>query len=383
MSSFIEQRKALANDPHRPQYHFLPPTNWMNDPHGLIQWQGQYHLFYQYNPERPYHDNIHWGHAVSNDLVHWQDLPPALVPNADEHDGDGCWSGCAINNNGVPTLFYTGVYPQVQNMATSADGLQTWQKYPGNPIIPQPPEEFITRCGEHIRDPFIWQEEDAWYMLLGSKLEEVGGMILLYRSHNLIDWEYLHPLMVGDIHQKEPIWMGTMWECPNLLNFGEKRVLFLSTQATPTDHLYPVYFTGTYQNNHFTPEKQSILAHGGYFYAPQAMKDENGRFLLWGWIKEGRSQRVSEWAGWSGVQSLPLEMTLQADGALCLNPAAELQIFTISSNLTTFSLMQAQPNYWMASRATVWKSLLNLNLSQMRKWGFCCAAHQMSKNLRV
>src|ERR1700730_19328620 len=82
----------LAADPHRPQYHFLPPSNWMNDPNGLIQWKGQYHLFYQYNPFAPVWGSIHWGHTVSDDLVHWRDLPIALAPTPGTVDEYGVFS---------------------------------------------------------------------------------------------------------------------------------------------------------------------------------------------------------------------------------------------------------------------------------------------------
>ena len=101
-------RAALAGDPHRPQYHFLPPANWMNDPNGLIEWSGQLHLFYQYNPHGAFHGTIHWGHAVSQDRVHWEDLPIALAPTPGGLDAGGCWSGCAVDDGGTPTLLYTG-----------------------------------------------------------------------------------------------------------------------------------------------------------------------------------------------------------------------------------------------------------------------------------
>src|SRR5215813_2310009 len=99
-------RKQLETDPHRPGFHYLPPKNWMNDPNGLIQWEGKFHLFYQHNPNGPVWGNIHWGHAVSPDLVHWSDLPIALAPTPGGPDEVGCFSGCAVNN-GVPTLIYT------------------------------------------------------------------------------------------------------------------------------------------------------------------------------------------------------------------------------------------------------------------------------------
>ena len=100
MKTIIETNvpENVATDPHRPRYHFLPPANWLNDPNGLIQWNGEYHMFYQYNPNGPFHGTIHWGHAVSADLVHWRHLPIALAPEPGTADEDGCWSGCAVDD---------------------------------------------------------------------------------------------------------------------------------------------------------------------------------------------------------------------------------------------------------------------------------------------
>lgn len=97
-------RQRTDADPLRPHYHFLPPANWMNDPNGLIAWNGQYHLFYQHDPHAAHWGTIHWGHAVALDLIHWEHYPIALAPTPDTPDADGCWSGCAVNNDGVPTL---------------------------------------------------------------------------------------------------------------------------------------------------------------------------------------------------------------------------------------------------------------------------------------
>ncbi|MBI5962326.1 MAG: glycoside hydrolase family 32 protein [Chloroflexi bacterium] len=310
-------------DPHRPQYHFLPPANWMNDPNGLIQWKGQYHMYYQYNPNGAFHGTIHWGHAVSTDLVYWQHLPIALTPTPDGMDEDGCWSGCAIINNGIPTLFYTGVHPQVQIMATSSDDMLTWQKHP-QPVISTPPPNIEAHAGGHIRDPFVWRENNHWYMLLGSKIEGSGGVVLLYRSDDLLNWEYIHPLLAGDVRKKEPFWTGTMWECPNLLTFGEKRALIISIQATPNDLLGAIYFTGTFEADQFSPDVQERLVYGNYFYAPQVMRAEDGRYIMWGWLREGRSPHLALDAGWDGVMSLPLELSLLPNGKLAVEPVPEL-----------------------------------------------------------
>lgn len=313
-------------DPGRPQFHFLPPAHWMNDPCGLIQWKGQYHLFYQYNPNGAFHGTIHWGHAVSENLVHWQDLPIGLAPTPGGVDAEGCWSGCAVNDNGLPTLLYTGVFPQTVCIATSADDLWTWEKYEGNPVIKAPPYDVRYETDGHFRDPFVWRKDEFWYMMIGSKIIDVGGMILLYQSQDLIQWEYLHTVIVGDLGQSDPSWAGTMWECPNLLDLGEKQALLISIQATPSDHLYTVYHTGIWQGQKFTSERQGLLVHGGSFYAPQVMRLDDGRHVLWGWLKEERSQRISEWAGWSGVMSLPLEVSIRPDGKLSIEPVAEVQV---------------------------------------------------------
>ena len=321
----LAQRKELAGDPHRPHYHFLPPANWMNDPNGLIQWKGQYHLFYQYNPYAPVPAQIHWGHAVSPDLVHWTDLPVALTPTPGRADAEGCWSGCAIDNHGIPTLLYTGVHPQVVCLATSADDLLTWHYDPGNPVIEGPPAELVAGADGYFRDPFVWKESNSWYMLMGSKREGVGGMILLYRSLDLTTWEYLHPLLVGDASTFQPVWMGVMWECPNLLTFGDRRVLLISVHGVlDTDLLYPLYFSGTFRDEQFIPQTQGMLAHGGYFYAPQVLHDDRGRSIMWGWLMEGRSNSLLAEAGWAGVMSLPIIVAPLSGGRLSLEPAPEL-----------------------------------------------------------
>ncbi len=316
-------RGLFKDDPHRPQYHFLPPAHWLNDPNGLIQWQGAYHLFYQYNPEGAWHHRIHWGHAVSRDLVRWEDWPIALTPPPGHHHQDGCWSGCAVTPHGTPPLFYSGVQPQVVNIATSADDLLTWQKHPGNPVIATPPPDID--CGGEFRDPFVWQEPDGWTMLMGTRDAATGGVVLLYRSADLVNWEYLHPLLRGDKNQTEPFQTGTMWECPNLVKIGAKHALIVSFQRHETQRLLSTgYFVGQYKNRHFTHTHQGLVDYGPSFYAPQVMTDEQNRQLMWGWLREGRPDAEQRAAGWSGVMSLPRLLSIAPDNALLMSPAPEL-----------------------------------------------------------
>ncbi len=321
----MPSRSRLADDPHRPQYHFLPPANWMNDPNGLIHWQGQYHLFYQHNPHSPTHQKIHWGHAVSRDLVHWEHLPIALEPTPQGPEADGCWSGCAVMHNGVPTLFYSGVYPQVVCVATSNDGMIAWHKYEHNPVIARVPDSIDAGDPWEFRDPYVWQEKGTWYMLMGTRIVNEGGAILLYRSKDLRQWEFMHTLMQGDRNRLDPFWTGTIWECPNLIKLGDRHVLIVSFQHHETGQLlYTGYFMGRYENHHFTPESQHILDYGAHFYAPQVMADEYGRHIMFGWLWEGRSETEQRQAGWAGVMSLPRLLTLGQDDTLHIEPAPEL-----------------------------------------------------------
>jgi len=298
---------------HRPQYHFLPVANWMNDPNGLIQWEGVYHLFYQYNPTGAGFGSMHWGHASSRDLVRWRHLPIALAPTPEGPDKDGAWSGCAINNEGVPTIVYTGVRPQVQCLATSDDELIIWEKDPNNPVIVGPPAG-LDATG--FRDPCVWKEGGHWYMVLGSGARDVGGMILLYRSDDLHEWEYLGPLLEGRIDET-----GHNWECPNYLTLDGRRLLIFSPEPFRQAH----YYVGDQRDLRFLPKIHGLLDHGGLYYAPQAFVDEAGRRICFGWLLEGRTPEAMAAAGWAGVQSLPRELSLGPDGGLLQRPVPEVE----------------------------------------------------------
>ncbi len=316
--------QSLSYDRHRPAYHFLPPANWINDPNGLIHWNGTYHIFYQYNPLGAFHQSIHWGHASSTDLVHWTHLPTALTPTPDSPDADGCFSGCAVDDNGVPTIIYSGHRGTQQRpcIATGTDDLLIWQKYPGNPVIGEPPPDLEI---VEFRDHCAWKDGDTWFQVIGSGINKVGGAALLYRSADLLHWEYMHPLFVGDVRQLAPLWTGSMWECPDFFALGDLHVLLISVWSA--EHLYySVYFTGTYSDYRFNPEQLHKLDFGASFYAPQTMRDDAGRRIMWGWLREERDEGAQLAAGWSGVMSLPRVLSLRADGMLDLRPAPELEM---------------------------------------------------------
>lgn len=315
--------RTPADDPHRPRYHFLPPANWMNDPNGLIQWDGTYHLFYQYNPNGPFHGTIHWGHAASEDLIHWQHLPIALAPTPGAADEDGCWSGCTVNDGGVPTLIYSGSRGREQRpcLARSDDGLLTWRKDAGNPVIADVPPG-LDLVG--FRDHAVWRESGLWYQLIGAGIRGRGGAALLYRSADLRRWEYLHPLLVGDLRHHTPVWTGAMWECPDLFALGGRHVLLVSV-CDESRLYYSAAITGQYRDQRLTPAVEHKLDYGDrYFYAPQSFTDGRGRRIVFGWAQEGRSQDAQRAAGWAGVMSLPRELAIGPHGQVTMRPTPEL-----------------------------------------------------------
>ncbi len=319
---------------HRPAYHFLPERNWMNDPNGLIQWQGQTHLFFQYTPDSALSGTKHWGHAVSTDRVHWQHWPVALSPTPGGPDAGGCWSGCAVDHDGVPTFIYTGIDPQVVCLATSADGLRTWAKHPANPVLAGPPPELGEAARKEFRDPYVWREDGAWHLVMGCLQAGAGGLILRYRSTDLVQWDYAGVLLRGDQRQTEPFPTGTMWECPNYLTLNGRRVLIYSAYSAIEHVQYPVYYAASESDQPFTLSAQGIVAYGPSFYAPHARRLDDGRTLMLGWLKESRPDAAQVADGWSGVMSLPLVLTWRPDtppntqgagGALGVAPAEELK----------------------------------------------------------
>lgn len=322
-------RAALRDDPHRPRYHFVAPANWMNDPNGLIQWRGIYHLFYQYNPDGPVHGNIHWGHAASTDLVHWEDWPVALAPTPDSPDADGCYSGCAVDDNGVPTLVYSGnrrvagteppLRVQRTCIATSADGLRTWMKDPTNPVIPETPPGLDL---VQYRDPSVWREDGWWYQVTGAGFPDVGGTALVYRSRDLRHWEYLHPLCTGDVRRMEPHWTGVMWECPQFFALNDTHALIISVWDRGTKQT--AYLTGAYADHRLAVGQEGLLDLGWSFYAPQSFVDDTGRRIMFGWLREERPSAAVVASGWAGAMSVPRILHARSDGTLGYAPAPEL-----------------------------------------------------------
>jgi beta-fructofuranosidase len=327
-----ELRQKLMHDPLRPQFHLLPRANWMNDPCAPRFHRGQYHMFFQYNPNAAVWGDMHWNHAVSPDLIHWKHMPLAIAPTPDSFDAYGIFTGSVLPGTDVPSVLYTGVTKsspehetirgeglrEVQCLATSSDpDLRTWKKL-DQPVIATPPP------GLHItgfRDPCPWKDGNIWYLGVGSGLSKVGGAVLLYRSTDGRNWEYLHPLAQGQWNQgtqTNPVDTGEMWECPDFFPLGEKHVLLYSAERN-------VYWeVGVFDKRdlRFHSETKGLLDHGSY-YAMKSMLDEKGRRILWGWVQESRGPEECKAAGWAGSMALPRVLTLGAENELRMETPPE------------------------------------------------------------
>ncbi|MBT2423987.1 GH32 C-terminal domain-containing protein [Streptomyces sp. ISL-22] len=352
-------RTRFDGDRHRPQFHMLPPWHWMNEPHAPVYFKGKYHIFYQHDPFGPYWGQIHWGHAVSTDLVHWRDLPMALAPAADSVGPDGIWSGSAhVDGDRGPVLFFTGgddrlPYRQRTGLAVSsyqADGdtdLPTWTMR-SEPVTEAPaglPAGPGTAWAENFRDPFVWEEDGVWYQLVGSGIvdydgtrvtRKYGGTALVHTARRPEGpWTYRGPLYWNDLATvPEP---GEAWELPVLLPLPGprggrtgKHILLVSPwwesfHPSAVKHTY--YWIGTFDKREcrFAPdhEEPREFDFGEHFTGPSGFVTPDGRSVLFSITQDRRSEQQHAQSGWAHNAGMPVSVFLRQDGTLGVEPIAE------------------------------------------------------------
>lgn len=326
----MKQMIKLNNDRYRLGYHVSAPAGWINDPNGFCYYKGYYHIFYQYHPYSADWGPMHWGHARSKDLVHWESLPIALAPDT-KADEDGCFSGSAIVKDDVLYLIYTGHHYyddgdpdhfwQNQNLAYSTDGIN-FTKYENNPIIASAPEDNT----HHFRDPKVWEKDGKYYMILGSQGKDGVGRAIIYRSDDLKDWQYLGEIAKANGLTTE----GFMWECPDFFELADKDILLLSPQGIEAQgqkylNLFQTgYFVGNfdYSTNTFEHGGFTELDHGHDFYATQTTLAPDGRRLVFGWMDMWESRFPEKADGWAGALTLLRELELK-DDQLYMRPVKE------------------------------------------------------------
>ena len=326
LARFRESRKRLAADPYRPLYHFTSPESGLNDPNGLCFWQGLWHLFYQaFPPEDP---RPHWGHAVSEDLVRWRDLPYAISPGPEE----GCWSGATLVEPRRVIAMYHG--HQLGNVVAVADDplLLNWEKLTGDTVIPNACPIWEAATGREnllggtppagainsVYDPCIWKQGDTYYSISGGCLPHgPSGRRLrnqfLYRSRDLATWEYLHPFIEEDIYGLP----GDDGGCPYFWPIGDRHIL-LHFSHMSGGH----YLLGDYD----TVRQKFVVSGGGAFnfgaampagvHAPTAAPDGKGGVIALFNMNPGKPT-----PGWDQIMTLPRRLTLSPAGDLLQEPA--------------------------------------------------------------
>lgn len=320
----------------RPAFHLCPRVGWMNDPNGFSYYKGMYHLFYQYYPYDSVWGSMHWGHAVSKDLLHWTYLPAALAPDA-VYDKDGCFSGSALElPDGKQLLMYTGVvreprpeggFRDVQTQCVAIGDGRDYEKYAKNPVL-DGGDLPAGGSRNDFRDPKIWLEEDGSYRcVVGNCTKDKDGRILLYRSEDGIHWDFLSILIENKGR------FGRMWECPDFFKLDGKYVLLTSPQdMMPRGFEYhngngTLCLIGDFdkETNTFTEEHDQAIDYGIDFYASQTIAAPDGRRIMIGWMQnwDTCNFRDSEHS-WFGQMSLPRELSIE-QGRLYQRPVKELE----------------------------------------------------------
>lgn len=332
----LTSSKELQNQ--RPVFHFATPGGWCNDPNGFSQFNGKIHLFYQYHPYSIQWGPMHWGHAVSEDFLNWQNETVALAPDS-ESDCKGCFSGTAIEYDGKHIIAYTGVSNNgkvdVQNQCIAiGDGI-TYRKIDANPVLTADniPFEFNI---EHFRDPKVWMKDEKFFMVCVIKQKNECGAMVMFESADAENWTY------KGILDSSKDGLSKMWECPDVSVIDGKDVLIFSPQEVNENYELgfhdgnnSVYVTGKldYHNFSFKREVRSennytaaLVDYGIDFYAPETTKLSDGRIIMMGWMQAWESYITPENYTWSGMMTLPRELYIK-NNRLYQKPVREFELW--------------------------------------------------------
>jgi sucrose-6-phosphate hydrolase SacC (GH32 family) len=306
MASVAGASARAQADPLRPQFHLMPPALWCNDPNGPIFHQGWYHLFYQHNPLGDRWEHMHWGHARSRDLIHWEQLPIALRPSVERGETHVFSGSAARNALGEVMLFYTSIgerAPEQWAAVAADDEMRTFRKLDANPILHEKAHGSVKI--DDWRDPFVFEHAGDHWMVCGGHQKGRKGSIQLYQADDatLTRWSYRGIPLVGTEDN---------WECPNLFALDGRWLLTYSPHGPVRYHVGDL----DVRTPRFTSTSTGFIDHSGDFYATTAAPDGQGKWILWGWIRGFPAGR-----GWNGCISLPRAVRIDPDGKLHQSPA--------------------------------------------------------------
>ncbi|NDP27326.1 MAG: DUF4975 domain-containing protein [Flavobacterium sp.] len=318
-------KSRFKDDFNRPQYHLLPMANWTNETHGLIYYEGKYHIFNQKNGTNLYLGQINWGHFSSPDLVQWTEHKPVLTPE-EGYDQLGIWSGHVVkDDNGVPLIMYTGGNENEIGMCLAFpedDDLINWKKYENNPVVKGPPSQYSRK---DFRDPYIWKEKDVWYMAVGYGLVEneiQKGALLLYKSNDLKKWIYLHPLFKGNPGIDNS---GIFWEMPVFWKMGDKYILSVNPIPYDGKPAINIYWVGDFVNEKFVPENDlpKKLEVINRMLSPSVSLDKDGETIAIAIIPDLIDSKLQLKHGWTHLYSIPRIWNLE-NGVIYQTPHPSL-----------------------------------------------------------
>ncbi|MFT3703947.1 MAG: glycoside hydrolase family 32 protein [Agriterribacter sp.] len=311
-------RSLMQSDPHRPIYHFVAPEGHAMpfDPNGAIYWKGKYHLGYIYQKLRNGKYEHVWGHAVSTDLFHWS-LWPDMLNIKDGDLEEGIFSGGTfLSKEGVPHIMYHGQGASANMVAYSTDpDLRVWKKFEGNPVLKTPSsDDPFGNSGKYTAwDPEGWYDKKAgyYYQISGGKTPA------LFKSKDMYKWQYLGKLLDSS---KSMLYASEDVSCPDFFSIGNKSMLLFISHNIGTQ-----YYIGNFANDKFTIEQHGRMNWpGGTFFAPEQLKDDKGRNIIWGWSLERKPEGLPDY-GWSGIMSLPRVLSLNNKNVLQIQPPEEIK----------------------------------------------------------
>lgn len=328
-------REQVKEDFNRLAFHLMPPTGWMNDPNGLCQLKGLYHLYFQFSPFKAGWDTKLWGHYTTRDWIHFREEEPFLFPDC-PWDRDGVYSGSAFVKDGEIHYFYTGnvklwgkpydyiMEGREQNTIhfVSRDGFTAGPKE-----LLMTNEDYSANMSKHVRDPKLYEKNGTYYMVQGARDSQSRGCVLLFESQDLIHWSFCR-----EIRSREPF--GYMWECPDLFELDGQELLLVCPQGVKRQgHDYQNIYQCGYFPIDFKPEGEISLGEfreldkGFDIYAPQSFQDEKGRRILIGWMgipdAEYPEHPTAE-HGWIHALTMPRELSWR-DGRLYQAPLKEME----------------------------------------------------------
>lgn len=312
----------------RDNFHFEAPFGLINDPNGLSYYNEEYYIFFQWNPYGCEHKYKHWGYVKTKNFKDFSIPKIALIPE-DYFDKNGCYSGGAIVKDGNLEVFYTGNVKgdKGERISYQCKGVlqENGEVKKLGPVIEELPKGYTA----HFRDPYIWEKDGQYYMILGIQRADLKGRCVIYRSHDLENWNFMGELKTS--HND----FGFMWECPSFFELDNKEVLIFSPQGLEKEEFryQNIYQSGylvgdfDYGTLEFKSEREfKELDMGFDFYAPQVFKDGKGRTIMIGWmgLPEKEEFHCSREKGWIFSLTMPRELTLK-DGVLYQNPIKEMR----------------------------------------------------------